>query len=150
MCHVSQIRGSFAVLVLILVLTACGTEGTDTTGTPGTTGVGTDTSTSVQEEDMGLVDEAIVDLATRLGVSETDIELISIEEVTWSDGSLGCPEPGRSYTQALVEGGRIVLGYGEKVYVYHYGDDTQPFLCKNPDSKDGSYEFIPPPGDDEK
>jgi hypothetical protein len=97
---------------------------------------------------MDLVEEAVVDLATRLGVSETDIELISIEEVTWSDGSLGCPEPGKSYTQALVEGHRIVLGHEEKVYVYHTGGDLGPFLCPNPEAKGGGYDLVPPPGDD--
>jgi hypothetical protein len=143
-----QARVGFLFLALVLAVTGCGTEGTDATETPGTTGFGRETSTSVQEEDMDLVDEAIVDLATRLGVSETDIEVISIEEVTWPDGSLGCPEPGKMYTQALVEGHRVVLGHGERVYVYHSGTDRAPFLCPNPDSKDGGYEFVPPPGGD--
>jgi hypothetical protein len=28
-------------------------------------------------------------------------EVVSAKAVTWSDGSLGCPEPGKLYTQAF-------------------------------------------------
>jgi hypothetical protein len=148
MRQVNQLRGIRVILALAFVLAACGADESDATQTPGTTGAGTDTSSSLQEEDMDLVDEAVADLATRLGVSETDIEVISVEEVTWSDGSLGCPKPGEFYTQALVDGHRIVLGHGEKVYDYHSGGERGPFLCPNPESKDGGYDFVPPPGDD--
>ena len=35
------------------------------------------------------------------------VKVLTVESVTWSDGSLGCPEPGMMYTQALVRGHRI-------------------------------------------
>ena len=38
-----------------------------------------------------------------------DVTVVSYEDVTWPDGALGCPEPGMSYTQALVPGARLVL-----------------------------------------
>ena len=138
-------------LVVIALVTACGAESAEQ-GTEGpTTSLSSPESTTTDlGGDMSLVDAAIADLATRIVVPETEIEVLSEEDVTWPDGSLGCPEPGKSYTQALVEGGRIVLGHDETVYVYHFGGDRGPFLCPNPESKDGGYEFIPPPGDDEK
>ena len=34
------------------------------------------------------------------------VVLTRAEQVTWPDGSLGCPEPGRSYSQALIAGFR--------------------------------------------
>jgi hypothetical protein len=43
---------------------------------------------------------AVADLADRLGVEESIITVASVEEVTWSDGSLGCPEPGMMHTIA--------------------------------------------------
>lgn len=146
-------RAAIALLGLALALSACGAEGVTSDPTTSTSQTGDtpgSTSTTPVGDDMDLVDQARADLAAHLRVSESDIELISIEEVTWPDGSLGCPEPGKSYTQALVEGHRIVLGYGERAYVYHSGGDQDPFLCPSPDSKDGGYEFIPPPGDDSK
>jgi hypothetical protein len=53
--------------------------------------------------------QAVADLADQLGVDPTSIEVIVDEQVTWRNGSLGCPEPGMVYTQALVDGYRIVL-----------------------------------------
>jgi hypothetical protein len=49
--------------------------------------------------------------------------------VTWSDGSLGCPEPGMLYTQALVRGYRIVLQAGDERLEYHAGKSGQPKFC---------------------
>jgi hypothetical protein len=95
--------------------------------------------------ELPLVAPAIADLAGRLGVSPGDIEVVSAEEVTWPDGSLGCPEPGMSYTQALVNGAKVVLRYEDRVYVYHAGADAKPFLCPS-DDKDGGHDMVPPPG----
>jgi hypothetical protein len=38
--------------------------------------------------------------------------------VTWSDGALGCPAPGRFYTQALVPGFRVQLEAGGERFDY--------------------------------
>ena len=53
----------------------------------------------------------------------------SIDSVTWRDGSLGCPQPGRLYTQALVPGYRIRIEAGGQVLDYHAGRSGQPVLC---------------------
>ena len=98
-----------------------------------------------EQEQLPIVAPARADLARRLGVEPDELEVISAEEVTWPDGSLGCPEPGMSYTQALVDGSKVVLGHDDRVYVYHAGDDGQPFLCPS-DDKDGGHEMVPPPG----
>ncbi|HLU52332.1 MAG TPA: hypothetical protein VK011_01945 [Acidimicrobiia bacterium] len=100
---------------------------TDTTAAPpaATTGA----SSPGQEE---VVEAAITDLAGRLGVGPGEIEVVSVETVTWSDGSLGCPEPGKMYTQALVDGHRVVLSHEGTDYDYHAGEDGDPFLCDRP------------------
>ena len=51
---------------------------------------------------------------------------------TWNDASLGCPEPGMSYTQALVDGWRIVVKAGGSTYDYRFGGDSTPLLCQTP------------------
>ncbi len=79
-----------------------------------------------------LIEAAVADLAARLQVDEGDVRVALVEEVTWSDGSLGCPEPGKLYTQALVPGVRIVLGYADILYDYHQGGNSRPFLCEEP------------------
>jgi hypothetical protein len=95
--------------------------------------------------ELPLVAPAIADLAGRLRVPPDSIEIVSAEVVTWPDGSLGCPEPGVSYTQALVEGSKVALRHDDRVFMYHAGEDDQPFLCPS-DEKDGGHEMVPPPG----
>jgi hypothetical protein len=92
-----------------------------------------------QEETMSaevnanpIVAAAIKDLSRRLGVEARAIEVVSYEEVTWGDGSLGCPQPGMMYTQSLVEGTHTVLRVDGVDYSYHSSGQRAPFLCENP------------------
>jgi hypothetical protein len=75
---------------------------------------------------------AVSDLAGTLGVDEASVEVMSEEEVTWRDGSLGCAQKGMSYTQALVEGTRIVLRVDGTDYEYHASGTRPPFHCPRP------------------
>lgn len=73
-------------------------------------------------------DAIVADLAARDAAGEPTI--VSAESVTWQDGSLGCPEPGTSYTQALVEGMRVVVEAGGATYDYRFGRSDSPVLCE--------------------
>lgn len=72
---------------------------------------------------------AMDDLAARLETDQGSLEVVSAESVTWSDGALGCPEPGGMYTQALRPGYRIRISDGEQVHHYHGARDREPFYC---------------------
>ena len=74
---------------------------------------------------------AKADLGQRSGVEALQIELVAYEEVTWRDGSLGCPQPGMMYTQALVDGYLIQLQADGQTYNYHGANGRDPFLCTN-------------------
>jgi hypothetical protein len=80
----------------------------------------------------GRVEVAVADLATRLGIDPTAVEVVSVEEVTWRDGSLGCAQRGMAYTQALVAGSRIVLRADGAEHEYHQGGSKPPFRCAKP------------------
>lgn len=79
-----------------------------------------------------LVQQAKEDLAQRLSVQAEEIELQELKRVNWRDGSLGCPQPGMVYTQALVSGVCIRLRCGGKLYHYHSGGKGAPFFCPSP------------------
>jgi hypothetical protein len=65
-------------------------------------------------------DEIWADAAQRAGVDRAVLQLASAQAVTWSDGALGCPVPGRMYTQALVAGWRVeVAAPGQAPLLYH-------------------------------
>ncbi len=72
-------------------------------------------------------DALVADLSQR-GISDAP-ELVSAEAVTFSDGSLGCASPGQSYTQALVDGMRVVVTAGGTTYDYRFGAGDVPALC---------------------
>jgi hypothetical protein len=84
-------------------------------------------------ETRPLVKTAIEDLAKRLEIPPSEIQVVRVESVTWRDGSLGCPKTDMMYTQALVDGLLIVLRVGKTNYHYHSGKERPPFLCENPE-----------------
>lgn len=79
------------------------------------------------------LEQAIVlartDLAQRLSISDTQIQLSKAEAVTWRDSSLGCPKPGMMYMQVLVDGFLIELRVEQTKYRYHGSHTKTPFLC---------------------
>ena len=84
------------------------------------------------EVPQDLLQQMIDDLSERLEVSPESIAVQRAEEVVWRDGSLGCPQPGQAYTQALVHGYRVTLTVGDQAYDYHANDSGYFFLCENP------------------
>ena len=76
-----------------------------------------------------LISAAIEDAAQRTSVRVADITVLSAERVTWSDGSLGCPQPGMNYTMALVPGYRILVQAGGQVLRYHAGTRGTVKFC---------------------
>lgn len=151
-------RAATLLVVLIMTMAACGagpepstgdvTTTTTTTTPESTTTAETGSTTTMPPLDPGqlaIVEAAKADLAQRLRVEPEEVVVVSFQEVTWPDGSLGCPQPGMSYTQALVEGHRVALRHDDRFFDYHGAADEDPFLCPS-DEKDGGHEFVPAPG----
>lgn len=69
------------------------------------------------------------DLAGR-GAPTDEVALVSSRSVTWNDGSLGCPQPGTSYTQSLVDGMQVIVSVAGKQFDYRFGRSERPRLCE--------------------
>jgi hypothetical protein len=78
-----------------------------------------------------IVDLARQQLAAYLSISPETIEVVAVEAVLWSDGSLDCPLPGFAYTQAAVEGYRIDLSVGDRLFTFHADDRGRVILCQD-------------------
>lgn len=61
----------------------------------------------------------VADAAKRFKVAENLVVLTRAEQVTWSDGSMGCAEPGQMYTQMLVPGFRVIAKTSGGELAYH-------------------------------
>lgn len=69
------------------------------------------------------------DLARRALVKPETITVVSATEQQWPDGALGCPKPGRMYTQMIVPGYRVVLQAGGEKYAYHSDRRGKFIVC---------------------
>jgi hypothetical protein len=79
---------------------------------------------------QSIIDAAIADLAQRLSIPATQINLVDARSVVWPDSSLGCPQPGMLYLQVPEDGALIVLRVAEILYEYHNGGNRGLFLCE--------------------
>jgi hypothetical protein len=143
-------RRHLIAVLAVATLVACG-------GGPASPATSTPTTApddEVIEEQMTLVlQQAIADLADRLGVAEDEIKTESVASGIWSDASLGCPDPGEMYAQVITPGVRVILSHDGNTYSYHQGGSVEVFLCEDPDEDsfrgvEGDV-LIPPPGYDE-
>lgn len=75
---------------------------------------------------------ATEDYAKRMNVDVQDVTVEGFASVTWSDGSIGCPEPGMMYTQALVPGYQLVLGVDGQLASYHAAEGKPFSYCASP------------------
>lgn len=116
------------VLILVLVNCACH-SGVDTELTGDKVAMPDQESHTASST---LVQLAEADLAKRLNVTPSEITLAEMREITWRDGSLGCPQPGMRYKQVLVNGTQIRFEVGGKSFYYHSGGGRGPFYCARP------------------
>ncbi|HEY0683510.1 MAG TPA: hypothetical protein VGD45_14340 [Steroidobacter sp.] len=71
------------------------------------------------------------DLARRALVKHEAITVVSATEQQWSDGAMGCPQPGQMYTQMIVPGYRVVLQAAGNKYSYHSDRRGNFVVCSN-------------------
>ncbi len=132
-------------LVLLLLANACTPLATSNPPEDGNEEPASESDRSDQSDksdrsdDAGLeqlVGQATADLGERLSIGEDAVEVTRAERVTWRDSSLGCPEPGMMYMQALQPGVLIELRAGGKSYRYHSTPDGPSRYCEKPSKKD--------------
>ncbi len=135
-------RGAYGAL-LTLLLTACAAPGGEdqtvsdsptrapisTVAPSSTNPEGTDDmSGSVPGEILQAISE---DAASVTATDVSAVEVIMAKAVTWNDGSLGCPEPGKMYTQALVDGYQVVLKVADQELDYRITSGGDFRICED-------------------
>jgi hypothetical protein len=77
-----------------------------------------------------VLDPILSDAAKRSGVALDQLVVVTSLSITWSDSSLGCPEPGQAYTQVILEGYRVSIRAATTTYDYRGAGMTGFKLCK--------------------
>ncbi len=85
-----------------------------------------------------LLDVVLADLQERTGVAIEGVEVVESLSVVWNDGSLGCPQPGMMYTQALEPGYQVRLVANGQEYDYHLSERGFFVLCENAPPRPGA------------
>jgi hypothetical protein len=72
-------------------------------------------------------------LAQRRVADELDlplrrVDVIGLRAITWTESSLGCPQPDQTYTPVEIDGYRIVISAAENLYIFH-SDSERLALC---------------------
>ena len=63
------------------------------------------------------------------GVPVQQLVIVRAEAVVWTNGSLGCPEPGMEYTQALINGYWVLIKAAGQTYAFRVGGGGSFRLC---------------------
>jgi hypothetical protein len=71
-----------------------------------------------------LIELAMTDLSTTLGLPTDQVTPLSAEAYTFPDTSLGVPQEGMMYAQVLTPGYIITLEADGQTYTYHGADET--------------------------
>ena len=117
------------VVAAVLAGCAAGSPGASADDERGTDGAAPTAGAGITQ---AMIDAVVEQAATETGVDIGAIRVVTAEAVTWSDGSLGCPQPGQVYTQALVPGFRVVLEVeGEEMH-YHASQSGDFAACADP------------------
>jgi hypothetical protein len=82
------------------------------------------------EVPQDLLAAILADAEAQSGIRQEELTVVRSEAVVWSDGSLGCPQPGVMYTQALVPGYWVVLEYDDQTLDYRASDRGYFSLCE--------------------
>jgi hypothetical protein len=145
----TPLRLTVALAVVLLTASGCGEAGDDT-GSSATAGASTPAGPAPSPSDTAsptpstggtlpadlrtrpAVAAAIADTADREGVDPSKVVIAAWTPVTWTDGSLGCPQKGMSYTQALVEGELLMLRVDTGLFQYHAPAGGAFAYCASP------------------
>jgi hypothetical protein len=85
---------------------------------------------AVTSAPAAVLDPVIDDAASRTGVARDAITVQEAEAMTWTTGALGCPSPGVMYTQALVNGWRVIVVAGTKRIDYRVSAPGRFRVCE--------------------
>jgi hypothetical protein len=88
-------------------------------------------SDQLDSASQNMVQIAISEIAKKTTINNvSDIKIIEVQEKEFPDGSLGCPQEGMAYTQAVESGYIVKLEYEGAIYDYRIGQNNRILQCE--------------------
>ena len=81
------------------------------------------------EVPQAILESILKEAAALSKVDRDQLVIARAQSVVWSDGSLGCPEPGMMYTQALVNGYWVIIDAAGQTYDFRVDRSGRFQLC---------------------
>lgn len=119
-----------ALALLVAGCTPAGAPRTQGAASPAVETVAPAPSLVAGEVPDEILDAILADAVERSSVELAGLEVLTAERVAWPDGSLGCPELGGVYTQAIVDGYQVVLDADGTQLDYRVGEGGVFRLCE--------------------
>jgi len=76
-----------------------------------------------------ILDPILKEAAMLAKVPREKLVIVRAQSVVWNDGSLGCPEPGMMYTQALIKGYWVMIEGAGQTYDFRVDARGRFQLC---------------------
>jgi len=76
-----------------------------------------------------ILDSILNEAAALAKIRREQLVVERAQSVVWNDGSLGCPEPGMMYTQALIKGYWVVVEAAGRKFDFRVGNGGRFRLC---------------------
>jgi hypothetical protein len=125
-----KIVGFILLAILALAVSVRGTDERAPLATPSASATPTGKSASMEiKVPQAILEPILADAAARAKVGRDKLVIVRAEAVVWNDGSLGCPEPGMEYAQALVNGYWVVINAAGQTYDFRVGPGGSFRLC---------------------
>ena len=78
-----------------------------------------------------LLEAVVSNLSGFADIGADQVEVISVEPVTWPNPALGCPVEGLNYAEVQVDGSLVTLRAGDQTYTYHTAGSGEFVLCRD-------------------
>ena len=83
----------------------------------------------IPAEYQDIANQAASLVASTLHVPVDEVTVLSVQQVTWADASLGCPEPGNMYAQVLTPGYLVTTQVNGNTQQVHMNDKGKGLVC---------------------
>lgn len=89
----------------------------------------------IPAEYQDIAKQAVQIVASTLHVSPDEVTVVSVQKVTWSDASLGCPDPDMMYAQQLTPGYLVVTQVNGNTQNVHLNNKGKGLVCPDDRAK---------------